>query len=148
MPKCLLLSMALFVAPLVGCASSDEPPPGYKVVGRFVDPSASAPAGAAIEGQEAQLVLPSAPAEGQDARLVLADGTVVIGTFRSGSWSSWRAGGGDGRITGTKLYTLKKKEGDGKTSADAAAPKECMFCINKEWPDGRKVTESVMVPCP
>jgi len=140
--------MALLVAPLVGCASSDEPPPGYKVVGRFVDPSATVPAGAAVGGQEAQLVLPSAPAEAQDARLVLADGTVVIGTYRNGSWSSWRAGGGEGRITGTKLYTIKKKEGDGKTSADAAAPKECMFCINKEWPDGRKATESVMVPCP
>jgi hypothetical protein len=145
MLKRLLMGMAFLVAPLVGCASSDEPPPGHKIVGRFVESSS---AGASVEGQGAQLVLPSAPAEAQDARLVLADGTVVIGTFRNGSWSSWRAGGGDGRITGTKLYTLKKKEGDGKTSADAAAPKECMFCISKEWPDGRKATECVMVPCP
>jgi len=146
MLKRVLLSMALLVTPLVGCASSDEPPPGHKVVGRFMN---SASASAPVEGQEAQLVLPSAPAEGQDARLVLADGTVVIGTYRHGAWSSWRAGGGDGRITGTKLYTIKKKEGASEGTSAAGGPaKECMFCISKEWPDGRKATECVMVPCP
>src|SRR5215216_693050 len=52
MLKRLLLGVAFLVTPFVGCASSDEPPPGHKVVGRFVK---SASADAPIDSQGAQL---------------------------------------------------------------------------------------------
>ena len=127
----LLLSMALFVTSLVGCASGDEPPPGHKVVARFMD-----------------LPEVSSPAEGQDARLVLPDGTVVIGTYRHGAWGSWRAGGGEARIVSTKTYTKKKEAAANGGASGGAAAKECYFCITKQWPDSRQETQCVLIPCP